>query len=159
MYVCKWGETEQEAILKPQTSFLSAHNSKKTKTKKQEKSNQKKDVREDTETPHYVHRRKNRLPFSNYSIFVCVPLSSPHGSVQHSLLMYKCVYVWVCIYLTVLQIIARHQSDPAGPGHNLCLPPPVILHARDGEDVALGERQLFGDGSLVHVHCSCCEKS
>lgn len=58
--------------------------------------------------------------------------------------------------LTGLQIIARHQSRSC-LARNLSLPPSIVLVSSDGENITFTERQLFGDGGLVHVHCSSCE--
>jgi hypothetical protein len=59
----------------------------------------------------------------------------------------------------ILQIIARHKPRPPTiTSHNLRLPPPVVLQAQHGEDVAFAERQFFRDGGLVHVHCASCAK-
>lgn len=55
--------------------------------------------------------------------------------------------------LAGLEIVAGDQPHPAVPAVDLGLPPPVILVPEDGEDVALVEAQLLGDGRLVHVEC------
>jgi len=58
------------------------------------------------------------------------------------------------LFLTVLEVVARHQPNRAILAAYLSLPPAVVLVTRDGEDVAFGESKFLGDGSLVHVTCT-----
>lgn len=57
--------------------------------------------------------------------------------------------------LTILQVVTRHQTRRITLAHNLCLPPSIILVPRHRQDISLGKGELFRDGALVHVHCTC----
>ena len=50
-----------------------------------------------------------------------------------------------------LEVITWDQPDLSAATVHRGLPPPVVLVAEHGEDVALGEAKLLGDGGLVHV--------
>ena len=55
----------------------------------------------------------------------------------------------------VLQVVAGDETWSAAVAtDDFGFPPPVVLQAQHGEDVAFAERQFFGDGGLVHVHCA-----
>lgn len=69
-----------------------------------------------------------------------------------------CTWEHCKLQLARLKIIAGNQSHlpssivPVKFG----APPAVILVTNDGKYVTLFEAQLFGDGSLIRVHCPCC---
>ena len=71
------------------------------------------------------------------------------------LLLPSCLLPFDILPCNRLEIITRDQTSPARLSRDLCLPPPVVLQPQDGQDVALGETELLGNGGAVQVHCSC----
>lgn len=57
---------------------------------------------------------------------------------------------------TILQIIRRHKPTTAIFPNDLGLPPPIVLQAEDGEDVAFREGEFLGDLRVVEVHGARC---
>lgn len=69
---------------------------------------------------------------------------------------------WECPYparfpLARLEVVAWDQPNTAVAVMDLSLPPAIVLVAENGEIVALGKSQFFGNGRLVHVQGTCCE--
>jgi hypothetical protein len=54
-----------------------------------------------------------------------------------------------------LKVVAWDQPGATVATVDLGLPPAVVLVAEDGEVVALGEAELFGDDCLIHVQRAC----
>lgn len=51
-----------------------------------------------------------------------------------------------------LQIVAWHETRVATSIGDFGFPPPVILQADNGKDIALAKAELFGNGGIVGVH-------
>lgn len=56
-----------------------------------------------------------------------------------------------------LQIVAWHETRVATSIGDFGFPPPVILQADNGKDIALAKAELFGNGGIVGVHGTSCE--
>lgn len=56
-----------------------------------------------------------------------------------------------------LQIVAWHETRVATGVGDFGFPPPVILQAENGKDIALAKAELFRDGSIIGVHGTSCE--
>lgn len=56
-----------------------------------------------------------------------------------------------------LQIVAWHETRVATGIGDFGFPPPVILQADNGKDIALAKAELFGNGGIVGVHGTSCE--
>ena len=52
----------------------------------------------------------------------------------------------------IFHVVAGYHTRRNVLANNFRFPPTIVLVAEDGEDVAFGKREFFGDGGLVVKH-------